>query len=92
MAGKQKPLVVVVFEHNSNSDENVVEVYATEKAALRRCAEIANHNTEGVEVEQPFARGDYETCVDLFIQECEDGTDHRLNTYVRDVKTRSPQS
>ena len=31
MAGKQKPLVVVVFEHNSNSDENVVEVYATEK-------------------------------------------------------------
>ena len=92
MPRKQTPLIVVVFEHNSDSDENVVEVYATEKAATRRCAEIANHNTEEEEVEEAFRAGDYRKCVGLFVRECENGADHRLNTYSRDVKTRTPQS
>lgn len=69
---------VVLFRHASHDRHDVTEVYREEADAVRRLAELARQNTEDSAVAGAFARGDYDTCLRLFVEECDAGADHQI--------------
>ena len=80
------PVFVVVFEHNSYSGENVVEVYKDKASADKRLAEIAKNYSDEDEVETAFHAGDYNEVIDLFAKECDSGAGHQFRIIETQIK------
>jgi hypothetical protein len=69
---------VILFRHANHDCHDVTEVYRDRAGAVRGLAAVASRHAREHDVAEAFARGDYETCLRLFAEECAAGADHQF--------------
>ena len=71
-------LWLVIFDHGSNSDEDVLEGFLNRDPAVRCLAEIAYEQTEVEDIRALYEREQYEDVARLFLEECDEFGIHRV--------------